>query len=736
MSSAIRTKRPIVIVSAIALSVVLTAILIWVWPETVTDLFRGPYMPHGYCFLWNKQLITLHVGSDTLIWISYSMIAITLTSIAYENKRVIPFRGMFLAFGAFIVACGFTHLMAIIVLWRPLYWMEGDIKFITAVASVATACLLPPLAPQIRKMIHDAEISTSAQVQREQAHAFTRSIIDSSSFAIIVTDQSGSITEVNPAAERLLWYTKKDLTGKKTILSFYEPQELIVRADELSIALQSEISPGIDVLTKKASTGMVEEGEWTFIRRDGSQVPVHVAVTALHGNEGVRGYIFTAFDITERIRSQEYIRHLATHDPLTGLPTRVLFRDRLDVALARSGRFNEKVALLMIDLDNFKRINDSLGHQAGDDVLVTISQRLANGVRATDTVARMGGDEFVAILCDLSDPKAAERIATNLLAALSAPIAIGPHEIFVTASMGLCAETHNIDAVSMLKNADVALYQSKATGKNKVFTYSPDMVHATVERLQLESQLRAALDRDELLLHFQPQVSLKNHHFTGVEVLLRWLPKGRELVLPQHFISLAEETGLIVPIGEWVIQAACQAGVRLAEKMKRDIIVAVNISPRQFQDKGVYRAVENALKMSGFSPSNLELEITEGVLMHDSEEISQMLQHFRDLGVRIALDDFGTGFSSMSYITRFAIDRIKIDQSFIRNVITDHNSRAVTTAIIAMARGLGIQVLAEGVETKEQRDFLAEQGCNDAQGHYFFRPMEEDNLNTVLDQDL
>jgi diguanylate cyclase (GGDEF)-like protein/PAS domain S-box-containing protein len=726
-------KQMPVQVSLGAIAVLFASLTTWLWPDLRDSSFYEPYLPHAFCFLWNKHLIALHVVSDGLIGLSYLGISIMLTLIAYENRRLMPFRWVFLAFGAFIIACGLTHWMEILVLWRPFYWLEGEAKLVTAAVSLCTACLLPPLAPRIKKLLQDAEKAVESRERMEQAYALTRSIIESSSFSIFVTDVAGTITAVNPAAERLLWFTPTELLHKQNILALYDPQEVAAKAELRSSEFSEPVPSGLDTLTIKVRRGVIDEGEWTFIRKDEAQIPVHVTVTSIRGVAGEDGYMFTAFDITERLRSQEYIRHIATHDSLTGLPSRILFRDRLEVALARVQRFGEQVAVLMIDLDNFKRINDTLGHHSGDEALIVIAERLRGCIRKTDTVARMGGDEFVVILCDVQE-KTVDEIATKVLETVGAAISLGSHEVYITASIGVCADFIDNEPISLLKHADLALYKSKAEGKNQINRYTADMAHATVERLQMETALRVAVQTMGFHLQFQPQINLVTGEFTGSEALLRWPRADGTQTLPAYFIPLAEESGLIVPIGEWVVKCACEEGVRLNKKLGREVSIAVNMSPRQFRDRGVFHMIRNALEQSQLPPRCLELEITETMLMHSAKETLDALVRIRELGVRIAIDDFGTGFSSMSYITRFAIDRIKIDQSFVRGVLDDPNSRAVITAIVAMAHGLGITVVAEGTETRAEADQLRQMECDEAQGYYYSRPVNPDLLEALANR--
>jgi diguanylate cyclase (GGDEF)-like protein len=431
--------------------------------------------------------------------------------------------------------------------------------------------------------------------------------------------------------------------------------------------------------------------------------------------------------------SEERYRHLAQHDALTGLPTRVLLHDRLQSALVSAARHQTGLALLMLDLDNFKHINDSLGHHAGDQTLCTMADRICRNVRKTDTVARMGGDEFVVLLPEVHDLKEAERIAGKIVAALSVPMKIGNRTVPVTVSVGVCsAFGSGLDADELLASVDAAMYQAKAQGRNRFHVFTAEMAREKVEKFRMQAGLGHAIERNELELHYQPMVSLETGAFTGVEALLRWRSKEMGMIMPGDFIPLAEESGLIVPIGEWVLREACREIGLLERQLNCSLMLAVNLSPRQFQQDDMPKMIQRALADFGRSPNAVEFEITERMLMSDSRQTMNALIQLRDLGVNLAIDDFGIGFSSLSYITRFSVDRIKIDRSFVENCTSDENSVAVVRAIVAMAHGLGIQVVAEGIETPEQLDLLRRERCDTAQGYYFSRPVPSAKLPALL----
>jgi diguanylate cyclase (GGDEF)-like protein/PAS domain S-box-containing protein len=434
-----------------------------------------------------------------------------------------------------------------------------------------------------------------------------------------------------------------------------------------------------------------------------------------------------------RKQAEEAVRFVATHDALTKLPNRVMFAQRLEHALSQAARHGRRLAVLFIDLDRFKIINDTLGHDVGDALLREVARRLSESLRASDTVARLGGDEFVVLLEELSDPMYVTAVAHKLLAALAQPVILEAREYHVTASIGASAfPDDSADAQALLKNADIAMYRAKEQGRNTFQFYSAQLNLHTVERLTLESGLRRALERDELRLHFQPQVELRTGRISGVEALVRWQHPEHGLLAPARFIAIAEETGLIVPIGNWVLQAACDAHREWARRGLPPLRVSVNLSARQFAHDNLIRDIRSLMGGGGFGTGRLELEITESMVMRDPDRVVALLRELRQAGVRVSIDDFGTGHSSLAYLKRFPVDSLKIDHSFIAGVPDDLGDVAITHAVIGMAHNLGMKVIAEGVETKVQRDFLANQGCDEYQGYFFSAPVSAEEMLALL----
>ena len=438
-------------------------------------------------------------------------------------------------------------------------------------------------------------------------------------------------------------------------------------------------------------------------------------------------------DLEERKRVEQSIRHMAHHDALTGLPNRALFRDRLTHAMAQADRYHQILAVLFLDLDRFKAINDTLGHNVGDQLLKMAAERLRSCIRDCDTVARLGGDEFTIIVDDIVEVQDAAVVAQKILDTLSQPFNLFNHEVFISVSIGLTLYPNDDEnADNLLRNADAAMYRAKEYGRNNYQFYVADMNVKARERLMLESQLRRALDRNEFSLYYQPRVDLYSGKVIGAEALLRWRHPEMGLVPPVQFIPILEETGMIIPVGEWVLQKASQQNRAWQDKGLPPIRMAVNLSVRQFIQKDLADSILTIIERTGLAPQYLELEITEDLLLEQNQTNIITLTKLRNCGIHISIDDFGTGYSSLSYLKRLPIDTLKIDQSFLRDIENDPDNKAITSAIIAMASSLHLNVLAEGVETEEQLAFLRAQGCNEIQGYSFSKPLTADEFERML----
>jgi diguanylate cyclase (GGDEF)-like protein/PAS domain S-box-containing protein len=573
-------------------------------------------------------------------------------------------------------------------------------------------------------VLQDLSEEDARQRRIDDLNRFSQSIIEDAPFSIVAVDTAGTITAVNRATQALTQYRRDELIGKHSIVLLHDATELSTRSVELSSELNEPVAAGFDTIKATLARRNNHEAEWSYVRKDGKRIAVHQAMTALRDPQNnITGYLAIAFDISERKALTDSISFLAHHDSLTHLPNRAMLSERLKLALPQAAANNKRVALFVIDLDHFKRINDSLGHVTADELLVEIAARLKLAVRTTDLVARTGGDEFIVMMPNAGEFEDIQRSGGRLLAAIKSPALIAGREIAITASIGMCVFPDLADdPTTLLRNADAAMYAAKHRGRNSFHAFSEKMLESAADRLEMEADLRRALDHNQLQIHYQPQVNTRTHEVTGLEALLRWKHPIRGLIPPSDFIATAEEGGMIVPIGEWVLRHACKEVRRIQQQLGYRFKLAVNLSPRQILQDNLVEVIEDALQVSGLAAQDLELEITENTLMISSAETVSMLTRLRALGVRLAVDDFGTGFSSFKYILEYKVDRLKIDRSFITKCATDSTATAIVRTVIAMAHGLNMTVVAEGVETQEQLAFLVRRRCDEAQGFLFGRP--------------
>lgn len=468
-------------------------------------------------------------------------------------------------------------------------------------------------------------------------------------------------------------------------------------------------------------------------RRDGSPVWVLVNESLLEDDAGRPVLEGSLIDISERKRAEEQSHHQAYHDALTDLPNRSLFNDRLSLAILHAHRRRHGLAVMFIDLDHFKNVNDTLGHTAGDEVLVAVAERLKSCLREEDTVARVGGDEFLVLLTGISRDSDVGAMARKVLKTLAEPFPLKKRELFLSASIGVGLYPNDgTDAETLVANVDTAMYRAKEAGRNNFQFFTPHMQEASQERAHLESGLRRALPRQEFTLHYQPMLEMSSHRVVGVEALVRWNHPERGLLGPKEFIGLAEDAGLIVPIGEWILRKACQEAMRLQAGAFPDLRVAVNLSPRQFQDKDLAWTIRRVLAETGLTPGCLELEITESIAMQNIDLTGEVLGELSRMGIHIAMDDFGMGHSSLNYLKHFPIHRLKIDRSFVDGMTRDERDRSIVAAIVSMAHNLSLRVTAEGVEAAAQAEMLAALGCDDVQGFLFAPPLPEALLEERL----
>jgi diguanylate cyclase (GGDEF)-like protein/PAS domain S-box-containing protein len=579
----------------------------------------------------------------------------------------------------------------------------------------------PEPNPRQRGLVHDND-GISA-----------RDVLEAAPDAMVLANQAGDIVLVNQPAEQLFGYHRDELVG--------QPVEMLVPECHRAAHERHRALYTTEPRRRPMGAGPFLSG----LRKDGMEFPVEISLSPFETPTGMM-VIFAIRDISARRRTEAEHDHLrrehalyaeisrlARQDSLTGLPNRTLLHDRLSSAIALANRHGHKVGVVFLDLDRFKHVNDSLGHGAGDGLLQSVAGRLSDCVRRTDTVSRQGGDEFVVLLSEARQRDDIANAASKLMAAIAAPHRVGRHELHVTASIGIAVCPDDGDDVeTLIRHADIAMYHAKDHGRDNCQFFTPEMNARIVERRTVEGNLRRALNRREFLLHYQPKIDLTTGRMSGAEALIRWHHPERGLVTPQTFVPIAEESGLIVPIGQWVLREACRQAREWQDAGLRPVPVAVNISAIEFRSRGFLDGVRGILADTGLDPRLLEMELTESVLMESVASTAEMLRELKAMGMRIAVDDFGTGYSSLSYLMQFPIDALKVDRSFVREITSEGDTSPIITAVIAMGRSLKQRVIAEGVETGEQLAFLQAQHCEEGQGFHFSRPLPADQFATLL----
>jgi diguanylate cyclase (GGDEF)-like protein/PAS domain S-box-containing protein len=587
------------------------------------------------------------------------------------------------------------------------------------VSGVAVGALMVTALVVARQVLTVREnVRLLADTAARQNEARFRSLVQHSSDVIMVTRPNGTMRFVSPSASRVFGYEPAALLGRP-LATLLHPADR-----DRATQLFAEVVAG---------PGVIGPVEWRFRQADGSWLHAEILATNLLGDPTVRGIVLNTRDVSERKRLEEQLTHQAFHDPLTGLANRALFRDRVSHALALAQRQGHPITVLFLDLDDFKRVNDSLGHAEGDRLLIAAAERFQSCARAADTVSRLGGDEFAILIEHVAGADGRPELLQRLEEAMTYPFALSGNQVQVSASIGVATASPGDTADDLLRNADVAMYAAKRRGKGRSETYELRMYADVRERLEMEAALRTALETNQLSLHFQPIVSLKTGALYGVEALVRWDHPTRGHLLPQSFITLAEETGLIVPLGAWVLTEACrQVQEWRALFPETPLCVSVNISGRQLQAGGVTGALREALAATGASADGVVLEITESVLMQQTDTVQERLWELKSLGVRLAIDDFGTGYSSLSYLQRFPIDILKIAKPFVDDVGSGTEKSALARAIVGLGETLKLRTIAEGIERGDQRAALLELGCDLGQGHYFSRALPPDGIARLL----
>jgi diguanylate cyclase (GGDEF)-like protein/PAS domain S-box-containing protein len=743
--------------------------------ETLLDLLiPDNFMPHGHCYLWTPKLLWLYVASDSLIALSYFSIPIAL--IYFVRKRIdLEFNWMFKMFSLFIFACGMTHLISILTIWEPAYWLDASVKGITAVASAITAVMLWRLMPlaltvtstkQLQKTIehlnHEITQRKEAELQLENLNNNLEEIIkqrtselsninndllkeieqrkqveqdlfrekqqalvtlESIGDGVITTDMESRITYLNPIAEEMTGWKLEEAKGRPIL-------EVFRILNESSRKLAP--NPVDVVLAHGAVCGIANHT--IVVSKTGQEFAIEDSAAPIINEDGkTTGVVLVFHDVSSAKRMAEKMSYLAEHDFLTDLPNRLLLTDRITQALSSAKRKNSRIAILYLDIDHFKKINDTLGHEVGDQLLKLLSHKLRSCIRDMDTISRQGGDEFVILLSEFDSPVAPADIAQKLLNEANNTFHVGLHELNISASVGIAMYPEDGDNADILmRNADAAMYYAKGLGRNNYQFFTKALSTKIAEQVELENRLLKAVSQNEFKLLYQPKISLKTGRIVGAEALLRWHHPENGLVSPEVFIPVAEDMGLIKVIGQWVLREVCHQNKQWQVAGLLPIPIAINVSAVELKRANYLQQVSKVLIQTGLAPQYLELEVTETVAIDGDEAGIRDLLALKEMGVKLSIDDFGTGYSILSYLKRLPINTIKIDKSFVRDIKVDANDAAIVTAIIKMSHSLNFKVIAEGVETIEQLQFLKEFECDEIQGFYFSQPLTTEEMYDLL----
>ncbi|ABA89803.1 response receiver sensor diguanylate cyclase/phosphodiesterase, PAS domain-containing [Syntrophotalea carbinolica DSM 2380] len=613
----------------------------------------------------------------------------------------------------------------------PFIVLSGNIGEETAVEAMRAGAHdyvmkgnLARLLPAIERELREAEERRRrrrAELELRNSEKLFRSIFQNAVTGMATCSPDGRFLKVNPALCEMLGYSENELFGV-SVLDITHPTDI-----ELTERLFAEAMGG---QTRS------HDYEKRYIRRDGETLWAHVSTSWHYNEDGTPSYsVALISNITPHHQAKQKIRQLAYFDGLTGLPNRQLFLEHCNSSLTQARRNRSPLGVCIIDIDRFKGVNDTYGYESGDALLKTVSQRLSDCMSREDVLARLGSDEFAAVIASVGSQDEFSVLAQKMLHCLTEPIQIGEQKLYCSGGMGIALfPVDGVDAEALLKNAATAMHQAKQHGSNNFRFFSKGMNRMAWERIEIETGLRRALDLQQLALHYQPQVDLKTGHIIGMEALLRWESPELGRVSPMRFIPLAEETGLILPIGNWVLESACRQAKAWHRAGFPSLRMAVNISARQFKQAGFIDRLDAIIQRSGINPELLEMELTESLIMEKSDETLMTLVDIKSRGIKLAIDDFGTGYSMLSYLKHFPIDRIKVDRSFVRDIPENTDDAAITEAIIAMAHSLKIEVIAEGIETREQLAFLKDRACEEGQGYYFGRPVPVETAAEILAQ--